>query len=172
MEINSEKTFIDRLIVVDDEEDIRLLLRDTLQDHYDLSVQEGGEDAIACVRQSLEMNKPFSVAIMDLNMPGMDGITTAMKIRELDERIHLILMAGESRNILETLDESLKNNLILVRKPFAIYDVFMLTQYLCKTWQMARTLEVRSAELSTKVHQSESIRATIKPSLKQPWIVS
>lgn len=151
-----------RILIVDDEEHIRLLLRDTLDNSYELSLQSNGESAISSVKESLEIDQPFAVAILDLNMPGLSGTETATKIRELDERIHLILMTGESRSISEIVDDSLKQNLIVVRKPFALDEVMMLTQYLFKTWRLARTLEYQSIELQEKIEQSEAIRANIE----------
>ena len=96
-----------RILIVDDEEHIRLLLRDTLDNSYELSLQSNGESAISSVKESLEIDQPFTVAILDLNMPGLSGTETATKIRELDERIHLILMTGESRSVSEIVDDSL-----------------------------------------------------------------
>lgn len=159
-----------RILIVDDEEHIRLLLRDTLDNSYELSLQSNGESAISSVKESLEIDQPFTVAILDLNMPGLSGTETATKIRELDERIHLILMTGESRSISEIVDDSLKQNLIVVRKPFALDEVMMLTQYLFKTWRLARTLEYQSIELQEKIEQSEASGPILKPFLRQPWI--
>ncbi|MBT7580314.1 MAG: response regulator, partial [Candidatus Marinimicrobia bacterium] len=151
-----------RVLIIDDEEHIRLLLKETLQTSYEVNLQNSGDSAIEAVKESLELDQPFGVAIMDLNMPGMLGTTVAKKLRELDERIHLILMTGESKSVSEIVDESFRQNLILVRKPFALDEIIMLTQYLFKTWKLARTLEHQSLELKSRIDQSEAIRSKIE----------
>ena len=151
-----------RILIVDDDEHIRVLLRDTLQASYEVNLHESGESAIEAVKESLDLDQPFGVAIIDLNMPGMLGSTAAKQLRVLDERIHLILMTGESRSVSEIVDDSFRQNLIMVRKPFALDEVILLTEYLFRTWNLARKLEVQSQQLEKRIEQSEAIRANIE----------
>lgn len=150
-----------RILIIDDEEHIRLLLKETLGDAYELSLQSNGSDAIEDVKESLRQGRPYSLAITDLNMPDMNGPEVASEIRKLDERINLILMTAESRDISDILDPAVKENLILLRKPFSLDEIIMLTQYLLKNWQLARDLELRSAELEMKIRQSEKMRTNM-----------
>jgi len=66
-----------RVLVVDDEEELvqTLAERLTLRD-YDVSTSLSGEDA---VEKSKHYN--FDVVILDVAMPGMDGIETLRKIK-------------------------------------------------------------------------------------------
>jgi len=150
-----------RILIIDDEEHIRLLLNEILGEKFDLSLHASGADAIEEVKASLREAKPFSLAITDLNMPHMNGPELASEIRKIDERINLILITAESRDISDTLDPALKDNLILVRKPFSLEEIAILTQYLLKNWQLARDLELQSAELEMKIRQSEKMRASM-----------
>jgi len=151
-----------RFLIVDDEEHIRLVLSETMGSTYELTLRTSGESAIEAINASLQVNQPFAVAIIDLNMTGISGTETARKIRILDERIHLILMTGETGSVFEIVDDSLRQNVILVRKPFSVDELLMLTQYLYKTWHLARTLELKSDELNNRIKQSEAIRANIE----------
>jgi two-component system, cell cycle response regulator DivK len=69
------------VLVVDDYEDGRLLLRRMLEARG-LRVTEAadGEEAVRVVRRECP-----DLILMDLNMPRMDGLTAARKIRECKE---------------------------------------------------------------------------------------
>ena len=70
-----------RVLVVDDNETSRLILRDTLT-HWQLTVE-----VAACAEEALKkmdaMPKPVSLVIADLDMPGIDGIDLARRIRDM-----------------------------------------------------------------------------------------
>ena len=67
-----------RVLVVDDEKSMRDLLAITLEkQHFEVTVADGGQTAIATLRR-----EPFDVVITDLRMPGIDGsgvIETALE---------------------------------------------------------------------------------------------
>jgi two-component system nitrate/nitrite response regulator NarL len=69
-----------RVLVVDDAPDIRALLRAMLGDRTDVLVLEasGGEEALA-----LAATDPPDLAVVDQNMPGMDGVTTTRELKAL-----------------------------------------------------------------------------------------
>nr|WP_163502873.1 ATP-binding protein [Halomonas socia] len=71
-----------RLLVVDDNSANRLLLEAMLED-LGLSAQlaASGEEALA-----LAQGQHFDMVLMDIRLPGMDGIATTQALRRLDER--------------------------------------------------------------------------------------
>ncbi|MDL2214048.1 response regulator [Clostridia bacterium OttesenSCG-928-O13] len=73
-----------RILVVDDNEDVRLYFKNILSGFQLLcDTASGGEEALAMVRKSLAEEKPYEMVFMDWNMPGMNGGTTAAEIRKL-----------------------------------------------------------------------------------------
>lgn len=68
-----------RILVVDDEVDICKNLADILSDlGYTVDIAHDGQSALQLVRE-----RPYDVALLDLKMPGMDGLTLYREIKKL-----------------------------------------------------------------------------------------
>ena len=84
------------ILVVDDEQSIRFLYREELEeDGYRVITAADGEEALRKVRKE----KPDLITL-DIRMPGMDGIDVLHRIREMDKEIPVIMSTayGEYRN--------------------------------------------------------------------------
>lgn len=82
-----------QVLVVDDEEEVRLGLREVFESEgYGVSVASNGEEALALLERETPM-----VALIDLLMPVMDGRTLIDHLEAREKRIPiLILSAGRS----------------------------------------------------------------------------
>jgi len=87
--VNSEVPMA-KILVIDDEEGIRNLL-DTLLDRkgYDVILADNGQKGLEVFRRA----RP-DVVILDLKMPGMDGLTVLQQIRHLDPTQPVIILTG------------------------------------------------------------------------------
>lgn len=76
-----------RVLVVDDAPDIRALLRAMLGDRTDVLVVEasGGEEALKVAAED-----PPDLAVVDQNMPGMDGVTTTRELKALNSEVEVV----------------------------------------------------------------------------------
>jgi DNA-binding response OmpR family regulator len=89
-----------RILIVDDEESIRLLYREELEEEgFEVEVAKNGEEAL----EKLPRFKPDLITL-DIKMPGMDGIETLKKIRETERKIPIIMCSayGEYKQDLTT----------------------------------------------------------------------
>jgi two-component system, response regulator PdtaR len=87
------------VVIAEDEAIIRLDLKEILQDEgYEVVGETGrGDDAVELVRQHLP-----DLAILDVKMPGSDGLVAARAIRDLGEKVAvLILTAFSQRNLID-----------------------------------------------------------------------
>ncbi len=87
-----------RALIVDDNATNRRILLLQLE-HWGAVVQ-----AAASAQQALHLlaeGRPFDLAILDVQMPEMDGITLAQRIRQMPERLHLPLVVLTSLGDME-----------------------------------------------------------------------
>ncbi len=106
-----------RILVVDDEREIRRCLELSLEEKgYTVLAAESGEKALELLQQS-----PADVAIVDLLLPGIDGIELTKSIRQWSTLPIIILSAiGDDKKKVEALETGADD---YVTKPFSIEEV-------------------------------------------------
>src|SRR4029077_10849764 len=88
----SSRMSLGRVLVVDDEPQIRRVLRSTLSARgYEVHESRTGEDALESIRGSR-----FDLILLDVNMPGMSGLATCREIREGSEVAIIMLTVSDS----------------------------------------------------------------------------
>jgi two-component system cell cycle sensor histidine kinase/response regulator CckA len=85
-----------RILVMDDEEIIRMLVSDLLTSlGYVGDFAADGEEAIRLYKEAMERNQPYDAVIMDLTIPGGMGGKEAMeKLLVIDPKIKAIVSSG------------------------------------------------------------------------------
>src|SRR5437879_11746269 len=79
-----------KILIVDDEAGIRESLAGVLADEgYSAASVESGEACLDLVRKT-----GFDVVLLDIWLPGIDGLDTLEKIRELDNPPEVIMISG------------------------------------------------------------------------------
>ena len=78
------------ILVVDDEEIMREILETLLKgEGYSVRLAASGEEGIELAR-----NIPFDAAIVDVMMPGIDGMTTLESLKKLDDELAVIMVTA------------------------------------------------------------------------------
>jgi response regulator RpfG family c-di-GMP phosphodiesterase len=81
---------VTRILIVDDEETIRLALRKFLRSRgYEVEIAGSGEQAM----QVLD-NGTFSLMLCDVRMPGMTGVQLVPRAREKDQDLAIIMLTA------------------------------------------------------------------------------
>src|SRR5216683_6934521 len=78
------------ILIVDDESGIRQSLKGVLEDEgYKAAAAESGEACLESLRK-----RAFDVVLLDVWLPGMDGLDTLQKIRDLENAPEVIIISG------------------------------------------------------------------------------
>jgi len=107
-----------RVVIAEDEAIIRLDLKEMLQEEgYEVVAETGrGDEAIELVRD----HQP-DVAILDIKMPGVDGLTAAREIASERRAAVLILTAFSQRHLVDRARDA--GALAYLVKPFQRSDL-------------------------------------------------
>ena len=91
--------YIEKMLVVDDDEIILKIISDWLTFRgWNVSTAIDGTEAFDLIVEK----KDFNLVLTDFNMPQMDGLTLAEKIKNnIDPLLQVILITGTSHDILE-----------------------------------------------------------------------
>lgn len=100
-----------KILIVDDDQVSRMKLSAILQPYGQTEEAESGKQAYEMVEEGYNINSPFDLCTLDIEMPGWDGQMTLKKIRELettlgiqkDNRLSILMITikGDQRNIMD-----------------------------------------------------------------------
>ncbi|KSU85620.1 response regulator transcription factor [Fictibacillus enclensis] len=132
-----------KILIVDDEERIRKLLKMYLErENYEVDEAENGEEALDF---ALTLN--YDLILLDLMMPGMDGMEVCEKLRQRKATPVIMLTAkGEEVNRIQGFESGADDYIV---KPFSPREVILRVKALLR----------RSS--STKFLQTESVAKNI-----------
>jgi two-component system response regulator (stage 0 sporulation protein F) len=107
-----------KILVVDDQLGVRRLLFETFrEDQHEVQMAANGAEA-------LKLLKTYGpdLILMDMKMPGMNGIETLRQIRASDQRIRVIMMTayGDAQNMEQAKDLGI---LYYMGKPFDLFEL-------------------------------------------------
>jgi two-component system response regulator MprA len=108
-----------RVLVVDDDEDIRVSLRRALAlDGHDVVLAEDAEVALATLRT----DSLVDVVVLDRGLPGIDGLEACRRIRaaELDVAVLMVTALGAVHDRVDGLDAGADDYLV---KPFDVDEL-------------------------------------------------
>lgn len=105
------------ILVIDDEPQIRRVLRSTLSTHgYEIAEAKTGEEALEWLRK-----QPPDLVLLDMNMPGMGGVEACREIRRAsDAPIIMLTVRNAERDKVAALDAGADDYVV---KPFGIEEL-------------------------------------------------
>lgn len=135
-----------RVVIAEDEAIIRLDLREMLEEEGYEVVGEAtnGETAVGLA----EDLKP-DLVILDIVMPGMDGLTAAKLIGEKELSAVLILTAFSQRDLVDQAARS--GAMAYLVKPFDKSDLVPAMEVALARWDEARSLAAETRDLSERL---------------------
>ena len=154
---NNKKT--EKVLIVDDEENMRKTLADILTDEgYEVFTAATGEGAVeACSKGN------YGIVLMDVRMPGIGGVEAFRKIRRHQEGVRVILMSTYSMDALKeaALDEGA---IAFLSKPLDLEKVITLVGEVKDTAILVVEDDEETAELLRANLKEQGYRVTITES--------
>ncbi len=114
------------ILVIDDEEPVRDAVIDIMKMHdIDVITAVNGQDGISLFTQH---KNDIQLVLLDMSMPGMNGVDTLEGLRQIDPEIQIVLSSGYSQQQIAN-EVAVDSHTGFLPKP---YDVNMLVN---KVWQ-------------------------------------
>ena len=106
------------VLVVDDEKNIRVTLRESLKSlGFDVETAINGEEAL-----ELATRRTYELILLDLKMPGMDGMEVFRQLRERSPSTAVVLVTAHGS--VEAAVEAMKLGAVdFLQKPFAPQEI-------------------------------------------------
>ena len=150
---------MNKILVVDDEMSIRESFGLILEGKYQVLTAASGEGAL----KQVASNK-IDLAFLDIRMPGMDGLETLKRIKEIDPDVDVVMVTAvnEVEKASVAINIGARDYLI---KPFDVNAILKMTDLILRR----RTLTAESASLGKKeqlIGNSEKISLLIHTAKK------
>jgi DNA-binding NtrC family response regulator len=142
-----------RILIVDDELSVRSSLGEWFQeDGFQVETAEDGEAALRAMDRG-----PYDIILLDLKMPGMDGIAVQKRVREIDPEVTVIILTAYAS--VQTAVEALKLGAFdYVTKPVDPDELSNLVRNALRTRALAEE-NVRLKEKVSELTQAAPILA-------------
>ncbi len=148
-----------RVLVVEDERKTASFVRKALQtEGFAVDVCGNGDDALAAVRTT-----PFDVVVLDIMLPGRDGLSVLRQLRERKNTMPVLLLSarGEVNERVEGLNAGADDYL---PKPFELAELVARVRALTRRSGENRSTILRVADLAldTVSHRAQRGGAQIE----------
>jgi CheY-like chemotaxis protein len=130
----------DKVLIVDDEEQIRELLREFLTGAgYEVVLAANGEEALEVARRE----RPHLI-LLDIRMPELDGVETCVRLKTDDttRSIPIIIATAFGDTLAEALDAGADD---FVSKPFQLEEIGLRIKSLLRVRHLTNELERAAA---------------------------
>ena len=151
-----------RILIVDDEEFIRLSLQQILsEEKYKIILNDSGSAALKTIK-----DEEVDLVLLDLNLPDMSGLDVLNQIKIVQPEILTIIMTGFAS--VESAVEAIKLGAYdYIKKPFKADAIKLITRLALETQSLKKTVsELKEQSLAGKSIESmvgnSSVINTIK----------
>jgi len=152
-----------KILIVDDNKDMQFLLSNILREEgYEIFSAGNGNRAIEIVKR----NEP-DLVLLDIRLPGMDGLQILEKVRKIDKDIIVIMITafGDVKSAVQAMKLGAHD---YVTKPFDNEELSLIiskalnTRYLSKEVDSLRKQLTEKGEIEKTMGKSDVIKKVIK----------
>lgn len=140
------------ILVVEDEPDIRYLIREVLRRHYIIYEADDGLEAINLIKQH-----PPDLIISDVMMPGMDGLTLCEKVKNTPATCHIPVVILSAKGTVAQRNEGYELGAdAYIAKPFQGSHLFVRVKNLLDQRDRLHNQLRRANSIEEVIHHSAS----------------
>ncbi|NOT27068.1 MAG: sigma-54-dependent Fis family transcriptional regulator [Acidobacteria bacterium] len=136
------------ILIVDDEPGVRSALAGVLRDEgYDVEAVDSGEACLAALA-----HETYDVVVLDVWLPGMDGLATLARMRERDIDVQVVIISGHGN--VESAVRAIKMGAFdFVEKPLSLEKTVLVVRNALRQ----RRLEAENQALRARVDASHTM---------------
>ncbi|HLB05250.1 MAG TPA: sigma-54 dependent transcriptional regulator [Thermodesulfobacteriota bacterium] len=135
--------YVEKILVVDDEASTRRLMEQTLRKHgYEVITASSGDEGLRAV-----MDESPELILLDIQLPGMDGIEVLQKIREINKDI-VVIMATAMDDLKVAVKAMRLGAYDYINKPFHIDNLILTVNKAMETSRLRREVATLKEERS------------------------
>jgi CheY-like chemotaxis protein len=115
-----------------------------------------GQEGLALIEKSLEENRPYAMAFIDVRMPpGWDGIETTGKIWQKYPDLQVVICTAYSDYSWEEMLKKFgySDRLVILKKPFDNIEVLQLAVSMTEKWQLFQQTKTHLQDLEQRVQE-------------------
>ena len=122
-----------RILVCEDEASIReFIVLNLKRSGYEVTDVSCGEDAVKAFQ---DRNGEFDVALLDIMMPGIDGFEVCKRLREMSDKIGIIMLSAKSQEI-DKVSSLMMGADDYITKPFSVTELVARVDAVCRRVNM------------------------------------
>jgi DNA-binding NtrC family response regulator len=133
-----------RVLIVDDEPGVRESLRMVLKDAYEPVAVASGPEALATIAE-----QPVDVVLLDIVMPGMDGMQLLEELRSRDRQLPVIMLTA-TKTVKTAVGAMKLGAFDYVTKPFDVDELRVILDKATENADLVREVEVLRTEVGRR----------------------
>ncbi|MBI4621197.1 MAG: sigma-54-dependent Fis family transcriptional regulator [Desulfobacterales bacterium] len=130
-----------RLLIVDDELGTRESLRMIFDKEYDITTATSGEEALGII----ERLRP-NLVLLDIIMPGMDGLAVLERINEIDKDI-IVIMITATKTVKIAVHAMKLGAYDYITKPFDLDEIRLIIKKAISTQDLRNEVKILRSEI-------------------------
>lgn len=124
-----------KVLVVEDEDSIReFIVINLKRAGYLVTDVSSGEAALSCYKKNLD----FNVVILDIMMPGMDGISVCRELRKISKDVGIIILSAKNQEM-DKVTGLMMGADDYISKPFSPSELVARVDSVCRRVVLSKT---------------------------------
>ena len=143
---------LNRILVADDEESMRWVLSKALRKKgFSVDLARDGSEALRLIKEN-----PYEMAILDIKMPGINGLDLLDRIREQHQDLLVVIMTAEAsmKNAVEAMKRGAYD---YITKPFDLDVIDAIIEKVNRAREMTSQVTLLKEELKDRYQVEKNI---------------